>query len=87
MELTKIAEHIKDLPTKEKMAILELIDIKIASDMKEVITELKFTRESLEQRMTSDKNSLEHRMNSQTKIVTLAISFLGLLITLFKFLE
>ncbi|WP_291960134.1 hypothetical protein [Maribacter sp.] len=81
MELTKIAEQIKDLPNKEKMAILELIDIKVSSDMKEVIQEIKLTRESYERQMAS----LEKRMNSQTTIVTLAITILGLLITLYNF--
>lgn len=87
MELSKIEELMEDLPETNRKAILGLIDIKISNDMKEVIAELKATRESLEHRMETNKESLEHRMSSQTKIVTVAISFLGLLVTLFKFLE
>ncbi len=76
MELSNIAEHLKNLPDEHKNAILQLIDIKVSNDMKEVIAELKATREVL-----------EHRLSTTNRIVTIAFTVLGLLIGLLKFLE
>lgn len=41
MKSTDFAKSIENLPKKEKMAILEVIDFKVASEMKEVLAELR----------------------------------------------
>ncbi len=68
-------EQIKNLPSKEKKAILGLIDIKVSNDMKEVLAELKSTREIL-----------ENRLSTTNRIVTIAFTVLGILIGLLKFI-
>ncbi len=73
MELHEVAEKIKILPQKEKMAILELIDIKSASDMKELVIELDKLNNKIDLKFEG--------MNSKYNVLIGMISFLGLVIT------
>ncbi|HTI94203.1 MAG TPA: hypothetical protein VL727_26600 [Puia sp.] len=55
-EVSDGLEHIS-LPTDQKKAMLQLIDVKINNDMKEVISELKHLESKIQ--MTHDKLSNE----------------------------
>jgi hypothetical protein len=53
MDLSQLNETIKELPEKQKSAILKLIDIKTNEDMKEVIQSIKHLESKLESKITT----------------------------------
>ena len=76
MKTTDFAKSIDGLPKKEKMAILEVIDTKVEDDMKEVLYELKGTKEAINAELKS--------MNSRITTLYWLIGALGLLISILK---
>ena len=66
-EVSDSLEHIS-LPADQKKAMLQLIDVKINNDMKEVIAELKQLEGKIQ--LTQDKIQMTHdKLSNEIKIV------------------
>ncbi|PCE66649.1 hypothetical protein [Sediminicola luteus] len=76
MKMTEFAKSIGNLPKKEKLAILEIIDLKVDSDMDRVLDRL------------DTINSRIDRLDSSLKwSIGIGFTLLGILITILNFLE
>lgn len=53
MKTKDLAQSLEGLPKKEKMAILEVIDLKISNNMKDVIAEIKSFRVVMETKLSA----------------------------------
>ena len=76
MKTKDFAKSVDSLPKSQKMAILEVIDTKVENDMKEVLYELKGTKEAINAELKS--------MNSRITTLYWLIGALGLLISILK---
>ncbi|PCE66541.1 hypothetical protein [Sediminicola luteus] len=74
MKTTEFARSIENLPKKEKTAILEIIDLKISNEMREVISEIRGLKET----MNAKYNVLLGMISFLVVIVTVVSLFLGL---------
>jgi hypothetical protein len=74
MKTIEFARSIENLPKKEKTAILEIIDLKISNDMREVISEIRGLKET----MNAKYNVLLGMISFLVVIVTVVSLFLGL---------
>ena len=79
MKTKKVAELADNLPTKEKLSILELIDFKVESDMEKVINKI----ESLDNRI----NGLHSKMTTVLWVIGIGFTLMGSFITILKFIE
>ena len=71
MQTKEIAKLIKDLPEKQQMAILGLIDMKVENEVQKVIHKLE---------------QIDKGLNLKYNVLLGAITLLTLLISIFKFL-
>lgn len=71
MQTKEIAKLIKDLPEKQQMAILGLIDLKVENEVQKVIHKLE---------------QIDKGLNLKYNVLLGAITLLTLLISIFKFL-
>ena len=71
MQTKEIAKLIKDLPEKQQMAILGLIDMKVENEVQKLINKLE---------------QIDKGLNLKYNVLLGAITLLALLISIFKFL-
>ena len=84
MNLKKIASLVKGLPEKEKMSILELIDLKSETDMKEIISHLDKLENKIDLKFDSIDlkfDSVEQALKTKYNVLIGMITFIGFVIT------
>lgn len=77
MELSKIAELVERLPKEQKLIILELIDMKLSSETKEMFERM----EKLEIKLESKIEQVDEILSSKYNTLIGMISFLGFVLT------
>ena len=60
----ELSEKFDDLPKEQKRAILAVIDEKTELDMKEVLSEMRSIKESMQSEITSIKDSMQSEITS-----------------------